>query len=248
MSAPFFEPYFEIFSASAKVIPLAVLGASLLGSGHCVAMCGGLVSMVAKTPRATASYHLARLTGYCVLGALAGFVGQKVLQPSHFALIPWIATLSMALMFILLGVRTWSGKPPHVFRMSSRLFNPISRFLGRGPAATGFLSALLPCGWLHTFVLGAVATQSPILGATYLFLFWLGTLPALGFAGVLINRIFAPIRQSAPRLSAVILITVGLASIGMKMMPALSSARSPGGAAGEPQEASCHHGGMGIAK
>lgn len=65
---------------------LSVLGASLLGSLHCVGMCGGLVSFYAAGERARGgspwrlhlAYHLTRATAYALLGAAAGQLGSAL--------------------------------------------------------------------------------------------------------------------------------------------------------------------------
>jgi sulfite exporter TauE/SafE len=199
-----------------NVIPFAVLGASLLGSGHCVAMCGGLVMTVAREPRAILRYHLGRLVGYCGLGAIAGFLGEVVLQSSSYALVPWVSTAVLAFGFVFLGVRLWCGKSLHLFRLPRSLWQKLA---GLGAGITGFLSAFLPCGWLHAFVLGAVSTRSAALGAVYLFVFWLGTLPALSLAPFAARKVFQPMVKRVPRLSAVILIAIGIVSLGIKAMP-----------------------------
>jgi uncharacterized protein len=61
---------------------LAVLAASLLGSVHCVAMCGGFATVAGgaatgrrATWRGTAAYQGGRLLGYLGLGAAAGLFG-----------------------------------------------------------------------------------------------------------------------------------------------------------------------------
>jgi sulfite exporter TauE/SafE len=199
-----------------NAIPIAVLGASFLGSGHCIAMCGGLIATVARDRRATLRYQLGRLLGYCALGSLAGLLGDTVFQSSSYTYIPWISTLLLTLGFIFLGIRLWKGQPLHLFRLPRKLWQ---RLAGLGSGTTGLLSALLPCGWLHAFVLGAVATRSASLGALYLFSFWLGTMPALSIAPFVARKIFQPMTKRAPRWSAVILIAIGIANLGMKFLP-----------------------------
>jgi sulfite exporter TauE/SafE len=81
----------------------------------------------------------------------------------------------------------------------------------------GSFSAFLPCGWLYSFVLGALATQSPIKGAAFLGLFWLGTVPALVLAPSLIRKVLAPISQKAPKISGAVLIAAGLITVGLKL-------------------------------
>ena len=196
------------------VIPFAVLGASILGSGHCVAMCGGLISTVAPNRKAIWSYHLGRLLGYCGLGALAGWLGEAGFRSDTFFWLPWISTLLLALGFTLLGISLWNGRPLHLFRMPRKLWQKLVYF---GPGATGLLSAFLPCGWLHAFLLGAVATHSTFLGAVYLFLFWLGTLPALSVAPIAVQGFFRPLAKRAPRISAIVLISIGLGSLALKV-------------------------------
>src|SRR6185503_12294429 len=66
---------------------LSILAASLLGSVHCAAMCGGFVCLYAGTGtthdvrvRPHAAYNLGRLASYLFLGALAGSVGRGIDQ------------------------------------------------------------------------------------------------------------------------------------------------------------------------
>ena len=199
-----------------NTIPFAVLGASLLGSGHCAAMCGGLVLVAARDRKAAALYHLGRLIGYTGLGALAGALGNAVLGSGPLAWVSQLSSLILALGFLFLGVRLWQGKPLHLFRLPPSVWRKLSRL---GPGATGLLSAFLPCGWLHAFVIGAVATRSAGVGALYLFFFWLGTLPALTLAPFAIKKIFKPMASRAPRLSAGILIAIGIGTLAVKMAP-----------------------------
>ena len=106
-----------------QLIPFGVFVASLVGSGHCVAMCGGLVSSVAQTRSQVFEYHLGRLVGYTALGALAGWVGAQFLLTSEFGILPWLSTALIALGFIVMGWRLWTGRTPHLFRIPPALWN-----------------------------------------------------------------------------------------------------------------------------
>ena len=64
---------------------LAVVTASLLGSGHCAGMCGPLALMASIGPATSAQlarrmsfYHVGRLIGYMSLGAAVGGVGAAM--------------------------------------------------------------------------------------------------------------------------------------------------------------------------
>ncbi|MGN6103481.1 MAG: urease accessory protein UreH domain-containing protein, partial [Kofleriaceae bacterium] len=62
-----------------EVVP-AVFVSSLLGSVHCLAMCGPLVAVHggSREPRTLLLHGLGRLTSYAALGVLAGVVGRAV--------------------------------------------------------------------------------------------------------------------------------------------------------------------------
>ncbi|RLS81019.1 MAG: sulfite exporter TauE/SafE family protein, partial [Planctomycetota bacterium] len=67
---------------------LTMLG-GLLGSAHCVGMCGGFAAVIGLNTRSTLGnlraqlvYSCGRLMSYATLGAIAGFAGQRI---SHSA-------------------------------------------------------------------------------------------------------------------------------------------------------------------
>ena len=110
------------------MIPAAVgiLSASLLGSVHCAAMCGGFTCVyadasgasgsgahVADAHRPTAStlqghllYNVGRLTSYLFLGALAGTLGAGITHAGALRGIQQGATLVASLLMIVWGATT----------------------------------------------------------------------------------------------------------------------------------------------
>lgn len=187
-------------------------------------MCGPLIAASTSGFSAVAVYHVTRLAGYLALGALAGLVGETVLATSAVNVFAsWAAALTIGLTFVFLGVQSWRGRAPHlpmprfVGRVLPRIFN--GRY--RGPhvraGVIGLFTALLPCGWLHSFVLAAVTTKSVASGATLMALFWMGTLPALTAAPVLFHRVLGPLTRRAPRITAVLLIAAGVGLMGSRV-------------------------------
>lgn len=197
-----------------KIIPLAVLGASILGSTHCIAMCGGLALSRSQTKADLFLYHSGRLVGYVTLGALAGAVGSRIFSPSVAVWMSWVASVLMGAVFFALAYRTWNGKTPHFSILPPSWFARLYR--GRGAFGTGLLTAALPCGWLQSFVLSAVATQSALHGGFLLLFFWLGTLPALAALPVLTKKLLVPIAARTPRVAAIFLVIAGIASLGVR--------------------------------
>ncbi|MBI3541883.1 MAG: sulfite exporter TauE/SafE family protein [Deltaproteobacteria bacterium] len=228
MSAPIVDSH--------AIVPLAILAASLLGSGHCVAMCGGLTLMFARTRRTAAAYHFGRLLSYAGLGALAGALGQAALGTRVFAVLPWLTTAAIALPLLYLGVARLSGRSMHL-RLPTALTRVVRALWPKRPGdsvgsslTVGLLSAFLPCGWLYGFVLAAAVTQSAALGAVSLALFWAGTLPALASASLLLTKLLRPLGRLAPRFSGALLIVAALFTVAVRATPLVSSLERKAGA------------------
>jgi len=210
-----------------------ILVASLLGSLHCVGMCGGLVALYAGegsgrrfTPHL--AYHGARLVGYTTLGIVAGALGSALDLAGTAVGVGRVAAVvagaGMALWGVVIleqrlrraprGERLVSLKgsaaPSPVGRLSAWLLRGLA---GRGApvrgALLGALSALLPCGWLYAFVLGAAATASPWHGALVMIAFWSGTVPLLLGFGLGLQGILRPLRRHLPTVTACGLIVAG---------------------------------------
>ncbi len=203
-------------------VSLAVLGASLLGSAHCALMCGPLATVAAEDIRASATYHLARLAGYTSLGAAAGWLGRMAFDPRWGVAAAWLASAALAAALIALGLRVWRGQPasfgaPLFFAAAA---GRAARTVGARGAAfagtCGLLTALLPCGWLHSFLLAAAMTRSPRAGALAMALFWLGTLPALTAGAAALKRGLGLAGARAPRLAGAMLVAAGLAVVAQR--------------------------------
>ena len=54
----------------------AAFVAGLVGSPHCVGMCGGFAVLCGERVSDTLLWHLGRMTTYALLGALAGAFGR----------------------------------------------------------------------------------------------------------------------------------------------------------------------------
>ncbi len=178
-----------------SLVPLTVLLTSLLGSGHCIAMCGGLITPVATTKTSVLFYHSGRLLGYLILGSLAAALGDLLLY-SWFSELQSSMVVIMGLFFIMFGLLNLVQKNLHI--QAPFLQTLYSRFFSKAlhvkdtvlkAFLIGFLSFLLPCGWLYTYVIAAAGTGNAAIGGLTLFCFWLGTLPALSLAPFLLQII-----------------------------------------------------------
>jgi sulfite exporter TauE/SafE len=97
----------------------------------------------------------------------------------------------------------------------------------------GLSTTLLPCGWLYAFAAAAAGTASVTTGAAMMSAFWLGSLPVMLGVGVSFQALSRRFRKHVPRLSAALLIAVG-------MLTLLTRLNLPAFAAGDASECSCH--------
>ncbi len=213
---------------------LGILAASLIGSVHCAAMCGGFVcfysgATASKGERATAvapmrahaAYNVGRLASYLLLGALAGALGSGVTLLGRMAGVAHAATVLAGALMVGWAVSTIAAQrgftvgairaPEAWQRALGKLLHAVREQPASTRAAlTGLLTTLLPCGWLYVFVATAGSTGSVRGGLTVMAIFWLGTVPALVAVGMGAQRAFGPLRRRLPSMSAFAVLVMGV--------------------------------------
>lgn len=171
--------------------PSAAFVAGLVTSLHCAGMCGPLACslMPVRGDRSDARavstvYHVARLTGYALLGALAGGLGRAPLMwisQSALRWLPW----TLVLFFVAVALR-WDRHLPKL-AVLGRFTWRLQAWLRRrsrveAAAALGFATPLLPCGPLYFIVALALLSGSSARGVEVMLAFGLGTVPLLWLA------------------------------------------------------------------
>lgn len=153
--------------------------ASLVGTPHCLGMCGGFSAAAARSWPELAAWQLGKLTTYAVLGGIAGGLGGVIPGPG------WVVTLISAVMLVWFAAAL-AGFVPEPVMWIPGLAKLGIRAAGRSgvPArfAFGLINGLLPCGLLYAMLGVAVSAGSWWLGALSLVVFGLGTAPGLSAA------------------------------------------------------------------
>jgi sulfite exporter TauE/SafE len=171
--------------------PATALVAGLITSLHCAGMCGPLACALMpgrddrSDPQTVSTvYHVTRLTGYMVLGAVAGGLGRMPLtwiSGSALRWLPWVLVLYFAAMAFRWD--RYLPKPAVLSRFSLRLSGWIrGRPRAQAAAALGFATPLLPCGPLYFLLTLALLSGSAVRGAEFMLAFGLGTVPLLWLA------------------------------------------------------------------
>lgn len=215
---------------------IAAISLGLLGSFHCIGMCGPIALALPVHRYSTIKkylgiiiYNIGRAITYSSLGLVFGLLGQS------FYLGGFQQNLSITLgIFILLTVIFSYTRANSILKFNflntpinslknnlSKLFNKKGiRFL----FLIGLLNGLLPCGFVYMAIAGATATGNYIDGAVFMFVFGLGTIPVmliLSVFGQFISLRFRnAIHRSVPVLlsvMAILLIVRGL-NLGIPML------------------------------
>ena len=208
---------------------LALFLVGLLGGGHCVGMCGGIVGALSMGGGGRFSLHLAynagRIASYGAAGALAGLLGGgfDAAGQALSGQLPVRVALYLAanLMLILLGLYLMGATRSlrWVERAGQRLWRSVQpltrRFLPvRGPAQAfplGLLWGWLPCGLVYSALVTALTGGSAGRGAALMLAFGLGTLPNLLLAGFFAARLNEYLAKPVVRIAAgLVVLAIGV--------------------------------------
>jgi len=173
----------------------------LLGSVHCLGMCGPLVSLSVSSAAATGTphrqlllYNLGRVIVYTDLGLLLGgarrLLGIYPLTSGLAGILAGGFVTVMGLHFLSGGgVAVWAmwidralARPTRILVSLWRKLNNLAR--SPGVIVLGGLHGLLPCPLLYIMFSSAVALQDPLHAGLLLLSFGLGTVPMMWGIGV----------------------------------------------------------------
>jgi sulfite exporter TauE/SafE len=213
---------------STSLYSMFILG--ILGTGHCLGMCGPLV--VAFPMRAGGFlshvyYHAGRIVTYVVVGTAMGGLGAGVTRLvaagggdplQAVARIQVGLSLVAALFLFCFGLNRLGYLPePAWMSLSVPSKIPGYRLLlglsstGRGRAGLmllGMMLGLLPCGLSFAAFARALASADPWSGAALVLFFGLGTLPGLLVLGTTAAGIIRRYRVQSEILAGLLMIAM----------------------------------------
>jgi sulfite exporter TauE/SafE len=194
----------------------------LLGSFHCVGMCGPIAFML-PVDRTNSfrkitqifTYHFGRLLAYSIIGLFFGLVG-KSLYIFGFQQQLSIVIGVLMIIVVLIPVQTFNrynfSKP--VYNIISKVKSSLGKALKKKTADTfltiGFLNGFLPCGLVYMAVFASLAMQSTTQGSLYMVLFGLGTIPLMTTAIYIGKFLNIKAKQRIQKAIPVFVIIIGL--------------------------------------
>ncbi|WP_118953504.1 sulfite exporter TauE/SafE family protein [Taibaiella helva] len=198
------------------VILISSFMLGLGGSLHCLGMCGPLALSVPFAREGKIRglrivvYYLGKAFAYGCLGALSGLLGKGIMLMSWQQGLSIAAGLAIILMVCIPALKAPGGN--FLFRRQfSILYNRLqhkARLSDYG--LLGFLNGMLPCGLVYTALAAALLAGGWAGGFTAMFLFGLGTVPALVLLVLFHQKISIKLRRRLRPASVILSVGIGL--------------------------------------
>ncbi len=173
----------------------------LLGSLHCAVMCGPLMlslpiqkSNYLKSAIQLLLYQFGRVLVYTLMGVLVGWIGSSFTIFANQQMLSLIIGVVLVL-FVVLQFTGYYYK--NLNNIQYKIVAPISKLMGKlfGLPFWGFfagiLNGLIPCGMVYLALATALNSATIEGGASFMFLFGLGTTPLMlmiSLGGIYLKR------------------------------------------------------------
>jgi sulfite exporter TauE/SafE len=197
----------------------------VLGSGHCLGMCGGLVSaffmkLQARGPWPYLTYHLARIAVYAVVGLIAALLGAALVSTGRLGLAQGVLQIVAGLVVIVLGFDLLGISPirnAYGFAPLAWLRRQFMTATQKGPIVGaligGAINGLMPCSLTMAMAVKATTAPSPPEGMLLMLAFGAGTLPSMLSASVLFGKLGPRLRGWLLKGAALFVIALGVSTL-----------------------------------
>jgi hypothetical protein len=201
---------------------LAAFFVGLVGSLHCIGMCGPIVIALPVPNTSNLSfftgrilYNLGRVVTYSFLGAVLGLLGSKIaLTGTQQVVSIVLGVVIIIAVFLPQKYKNYFAQHSLIQKLAHPLKSNIGVLFSKGSFSAmfliGILNGFLPCGLVYVALAGAIASGDAISGTTVMILFGLGTVPAMFVASVFGKFINIGIRTKIRKAVPVLAIILGV--------------------------------------
>ena len=194
------------------------LALGLAGAGHCLGMCGGIAAALnlggQRSLAVSLSYHGGRITSYTLLGGMLGLLAGSVDIAAWTIGLRYLAGLLLIAMGLY--VADWWRGMLWLERAGGHLWQPVQKLSSRllpirhwpQGFALGLCWGLMPCGLIYSSLAWAATAQDFRHSATLMFLFGLGTLPAMLATSLGADRLQGFLRRRGLKIMIALLLIV----------------------------------------
>lgn len=182
----------------------------LMGSAHCIGMCGGIMSTLSlargsgySAAVSLLAYNSGRIMTYSIAGAIVAGFGTLLTDQLMTAGIILRVFASIMLIAMALYLANWWKGLVYVENIGRGLWKYLQPFASRlmpvrssGQALLlGLIWGWLPCGLIYSVLIWTLSASSPAQGSLIMLAFGLGTLPSMLLTGALAAQ-FRQLSQS----------------------------------------------------
>ena len=214
-----------------SVVTAFVLG--LLGSAHCMGMCGGIAATIGlrqhqKRIGHLLGYNFGRVISYSIAGALVGSLGFLLKGEILGLALRTFAGLLLIAMGLYIA-KWWQGllQVEKLGGYAWRFIQPFAARLlpvesAKQAITLGFFWGWLPCGLVYSTLLWSATAQSASQSALLMLAFGVGTLPAMLLTGILAQQAQSLLANQYVRsISGLMVIVFGIYTIPFAGLQAL---------------------------
>ncbi len=160
-------------------------------------------------------YHLGRLITYALIGVLFGFIGRGLFLSGFQQRLSILMGIIMILS-VVIPVKVFNKF--HITKPLYKVIGGVKQQLGlylnkksnKSIFLIGFFNGFLPCGLVYMALMGAIASSNTFLGASYMFLFGMGTIPMMTLAVYAGNVLKLSLRNKIQKIIPVFVVIIGL--------------------------------------
>jgi sulfite exporter TauE/SafE len=203
----------------------------LLGSFHCIGMCGPIALAIPGDNRSPEAlflrgllYNSGRILTYAVIGAVFGLLGMGATIAGY----QHILSISLGVLIIFFALFPHIKFPGNIHSLYTRFTEKLTKIISGlykkrsnfSSFLIGLLNGFLPCGFVVTALAAALITSSIFHSAAYMALFGLGTLPVMLMMNMAPGFVSPKFRSKLRPFSTYFAIIIGLILIwrGYSMM------------------------------
>ncbi len=162
---------------------LAAFVVGLVGSLHCIGMCGPIAIALPVPTSSSLSfltgrilYNLGRVVTYSFLGAILGLLGGRIALAGTQQVVSIVLGVIVIVAVILpQRYKNYFTQHPLVQNLAQPLKSNIGVLFKKGTFSAmfliGILNGFLPCGLVYVALAGAIASGDAISGAAVMILF-----------------------------------------------------------------------------